>query len=35
LELSTNFGVDAISGLEEMVYKKPEDRDDEWLIDEQ
>jgi len=35
LEFSPNFGARVISGLEEIGYKNPEDRDDEWLMDEQ
>jgi len=34
LEFSPNFGTRVISGLDEMGYKNPEDRDDEWLMDE-
>ena len=35
LEFSPNFGTRVVSGLDEMGYKNPEDRDDEWLMDEQ
>jgi len=35
LEFSPNFGTRIISGLDEIGYKNPEDRDDEWLMDEQ
>lgn len=35
LEFSPNFGTRVVSGLSEMGYKNPEDRDDEWLMDEQ
>ena len=35
LEFSPNFGTQVISGLDEMGYKNPKDRDDEWLMDEQ
>ncbi len=35
LELSPNFGTRIISGLDEIGYKSPTDRDDEWLLDEQ
>ncbi len=31
LEFSPDFGVRVVSGLDEMGYKSPEDRDDEWL----
>lgn len=35
LEFSPNFGTRVVDGLDEMGYKNPEDRDDEWLMDEQ
>ncbi len=35
LELSPNFGSRVITGLDEMGYKSPDDRDDEWLLSEQ
>ena len=35
LEFSANFGSRVISGLDEIGYKTPEDRDDKWLINEQ
>lgn len=35
LEFSPNFGTRYISGLDEMGYKNPDDRDDEWLLNEQ
>jgi hypothetical protein len=35
LEFSPNFGAQVICGLDEMGYKNPEDRDDEWLMGEQ
>lgn len=34
IEFSPNFGTRIISGLDEIGYKNPEDRDDEWLMDE-
>lgn len=35
LEFSPNFGSRVISGLDEIGYKTPEDRDDKWLMNEQ
>lgn len=35
LEFSPNFGSRIVCGLEDMGYKSPGDRDDEWLLDEQ
>ncbi len=35
LEFSPNFGAQVICGLDEIGYKEPEDRDDDWLMDEQ
>ena len=35
LELSPSFGSRVIQNLDEMGYKKPDDQDDEWLLDEQ
>lgn len=32
LEFSPNFGSDPICDLDEMGYKAPDDRDDEWLM---
>lgn len=34
LEFSPNFGAKIISGLDELGYKNPKDRNIEWLIDE-
>jgi hypothetical protein len=34
LEFSPNFGARVVQGLDEMGYKNPEDRDDEWLMEE-
>jgi hypothetical protein len=35
LEFSTNFGSQINSGLDEIGYKNPNDRDDNWLKSEQ
>ncbi len=35
LEFSSNFGTREVTGLEEMGYKSANDRDDQWLLDEQ
>lgn len=35
LELSPSFGVKKIDGLDEMGYKSPGDKDDEWLLREE
>ncbi len=34
LEFSPNFGASAVSGLDEMGYKNPDEPDDEWLMSE-
>jgi len=34
LEFSPKFGSQDISGLDEMGYKRPDDQDDEWLMEE-
>lgn len=34
LEFSPNFGSTEIHGIEELGYKTPSDRDDEWLMSE-
>lgn len=34
LELSPNFGEKEIDGIDEIGYKSPTDRDDEWLLGE-
>ena len=34
LEFSAGFGTRDVSCVEEMGYKNPTDRDDEWLLDE-
>lgn len=35
LEFSPNFGTKVVSGLDEMGYKSPSDRDDNWLLSPQ
>jgi hypothetical protein len=35
LEFSPNFGTRLIYGLDEIGYKNPDDRDEEWLLSEQ
>jgi hypothetical protein len=35
LEFSPGFGARAVQDLDELGYKSPDDRDDEWLLTEQ
>ncbi|TVQ84918.1 MAG: hypothetical protein EA357_01630 [Micavibrio sp.] len=35
LEFSPDFGTRTLSGLAEIGYKNPEDRDDDWLLNEE